>query len=296
MKEWLAGLHLDKYFTADLLVRIAVAALTLLVGWTIARLISSGFGKILERRSSPQTAMIFRRTVFYALLGIVLASALHQTGFKLGVLLGAAGVLTVAVGFASQTSASNLISGLFVIAERPFVVGDIIQVENMIGKVLSIDLLSVKIRTFDNLYIRIPNEQIIKSPITNLTHFPIRRIDVQVGVAYKEDLAQVKRILFEVADKNPLCLEEPKPLYIFKGYGDSSLNIQFSVWAKRENYLDLLNSIHEDIKAAFDAAGIEIPFPHRTLYTGAATDPFPVRVVGGEPGAGLHEEPGAESS
>jgi hypothetical protein len=92
----------------------------------------------------------------------VVAGALHQAGLKLGVLPGAAGILTVAIGFASQTSASNLISGLFVIAERPFVVGDIIRVAETTGEVLSVDLLSVKIRTFDNLYVRIPNEGIIR--------------------------------------------------------------------------------------------------------------------------------------
>ena len=295
MKEWLSGLNLDQYFTGGLLLKIAGIALTLLVGWTIARLISSGLGKILERRSTPQTAMIFRRAVFYTLICIILASALSQAGFKLGVLLGAAGVLTVAVGFASQTSASNLMSGLFIIAERPFVVGDIIEVDNLVGEVLSVDLLSVKIRTFDNLYVRIPNENIIKSPITNFTHFPIRRIDVKLGVAYKEDVARVKRVLFEVADRNPLCLKEPKPLYIFKGYGDSSLNIQFSVWVNREQFIDLTNSIHEDIKAAFDESGIEMPFPHRTLYTGAATDPFPVRLVGGEKTPGPASVPPAKS-
>jgi small-conductance mechanosensitive channel len=198
--------------------------------------------------------------------------------------LGAAGILTVAIGFASQTSASNLISGLFVIAERPFVVGDVIRIEGTTGEVLSVDLLSVKIRTFDNLYVRIPNESIIKSQITNLTHFPIRRLDMQIGVAYKEDLERVRRIVFDVADKNPDCLEEPPPLYIFQEYGDSALAFQFSVWAKRENFLELKNSMHLDIKSAFDEQGIEIPFPHRSLYSGALTDPFPVRIVDGQTG------------
>lgn len=281
MREWLGSLNLHQIFTGDLLFRIAAALIFLSAGWIVARLVSTGVGKIIERRATKQNAMILRRVVFYALLGVVVASALNQVGFKLGVLLGAAGILTVAVGFAAQTSASNLISGLFVIAERPFVVGDIITIEGTTGEVLSIDLLSVKLRTFDNLYVRVPNETVIKSQISNLTHFPIRRIDMQIGVAYKEDMDKVKRVVFEVADKNPLCLEEPKPLYIFQGYGDSALTFQFSVWTKRENFLALKNSIHEEIKTAFDASGIEIPFPHRTLYTGAVTDPFPVRIIDG---------------
>jgi small-conductance mechanosensitive channel len=102
---------------------------------------------------------------------------------------------------------------------------------------------------------------------------------VQVGVAYKEDLDRVRRVLMDVADRNPMCLEEPEPLYIFTGFGDSSLNIQFSVWALRENFLQLKNSIQEEIKRAFDEQNIEIPFPHLSLYTGEVTKPFPVRLV-----------------
>jgi small-conductance mechanosensitive channel len=185
----------------------------------------------------------------------------------------------VAVGFASQTSASNLISGLFLLAERPFSVGDIIKVGDTTGEVIGIDLLSVKIRTFDNLFVRVPNESLIKSEVTTLTKFPIRRIDLKIGVAYKEKMARVREVLRAVAEKNPLCLEEPPPLFIFLGYGDSALEVQFSVWGKRENYLALRNAILEEIKVAFDAAGIEIPFPHRSLYTGSITDPFPVRIV-----------------
>ena len=161
--------------------------------------------------------------------------------------------------------------------------GDIIRVGSTTGEVLSIDLLSLKLRTFDNLYVRIPNESLIKSEVTTLTKFPIRRFDLMVGVAYKEDLEKVSRVLFEVADNNPLCLEEPKPLFIFLGFGDSSLNIQFSVWTEKDNFLELRNSMFLGVKAAFDRENIEIPFPHRTIYTGSTTDPFPFS-FSGEPG------------
>jgi len=279
MHEWFNNLGFDRFITLPVLIEISVALTTLIVGFIVARLASSAALKMVRTRTSAQGAMLVRRTVFYSLFGLVIASSLHQLGFKLGVLLGAAGILTVAVGFASQTSASNLISGLFVIAERPFVVGDVIEVGGVTGEVLTVDLLSVKLRTFDNLYVRVPNETIIKSQITNLTHFPIRRFDIQMGVAYKEDMSKVESILMKVADKNPLCLEEPAPLFIFKQYGDSALEFQFSAWVKRENYLDLRNGILKEIKVAFDEAGIEIPFPHISLYSGAVTEPFPVRVV-----------------
>ena len=122
-------------------------------------------------------------------------SALRELGFDLSVVLGAAGILSVAIGFASQTSTSNLISGLFLMLERPFSIGDVIKVDSTTGEVISIDLLSVKIRTFDNLFVRSPNESMIKTQVTTLTKFPIRRADLQVGIAFKEDIERVKEIL-----------------------------------------------------------------------------------------------------
>ncbi|MCH8537661.1 MAG: mechanosensitive ion channel family protein [Alkalimonas sp.] len=255
------------------------AALLLFTGLLVAHLLARATVKLASKTMSPHHLVLLKRLVYWLVLSLFLASVLKQLGFSLGVLLGAAGVLTVAIGFASQTSASNLISGLFLIGEKPFQLGDVIKVGETTGEVLSIDLLSVKLRTFDNLFVRIPNESLIKTQMTNLTRFPIRRFDLQVGVAYKENIKQVRELLMTLADANPLCLDEPAPLFLFNGFGDSSLNIQFSVWTKRENFRDLRNSLQEEVKNAFDAAGIEIPFPHRSLYAGSDSAPFPVRII-----------------
>ena len=147
------------------------------------------------------------------------------------------------------------------------------------GFVNEVELLSVKLRTFQNALVRIPNEDLIKNQVKNFTFYPIRRIDIEVGVAYKEDIAKVRDILKEVADRNPLCLEEPTPLFVYKGYGNSSIDLLLGVWVKKENFLLLANSIKEEIKVAFDKNGIEIPFPHISVYTGSVTDPFPVTVA-----------------
>lgn len=258
------------------------AAALVAAGFLLATVVARSVHKVMPKHVSAHHLTIVRRLVYWVVLGLFLASALRQLGFSLSVLLGAAGVLSVAIGFASQTSASNLISGLFLVGERPFELGDVIRVGDVTGEVLGIDLLSVKLRTFDNLFVRIPNESLIKTQMTNLTRFPIRRFDMLVGVAYREDIAKVREVLMELAYQNPICLDEPAPMFIFTGFGESSLNIQFSVWAKRENFLELRNTLQEEVKVAFDAAGIEIPFPHRTLYAGSKTEPFPVRVVGGD--------------
>ncbi|MCC5795472.1 MAG: mechanosensitive ion channel family protein [Chromatiales bacterium] len=255
------------------------ASVLVLAGLLLASLAGRLTRRLLTDRLTPHAVQLLRRLVYYGVLALFLTSALRELGFSLAVIVGAAGVLTVAIGFASQTSAANLISGLFLLGERPFGVGDVIKVGDSTGEVLSIDALSVKLRTFDNLFVRIPNETLIRSEVTTLTRFPIRRLDLVIGVAYKEDINAVRDVLMRVADFNPLCLDEPGPLFIFTGFGDSALNLQFSVWAKRENFLALRNSLTAEIKTAFDEAGIEIPFPHRSLYAGSVTEPFPVRIV-----------------
>lgn len=273
---------MDQFFNSidhDTLLTWMRAGFVLFVGLVLARLLSMAIYKMTVGRMGLHASTTLRRVIFYVALAIVFMAALKELGFSLGVLLGAAGVLSVALGFASQTSASNLISGIFLVAESPFKIGDNIKVAGFTGEVLSIDLLSVKIRTFDNLFVRIPNETLIKAEITNLTRFPIRRLDMPISIAYKEDLDKARSVMTAVADELPLCLDEPRPLVIFLGFGESSLDMQFSVWVTRENFLEVKNTIPERIRKAFVDADIEIPFPHRSLYAGSETGAFPVRVV-----------------
>jgi small-conductance mechanosensitive channel len=204
---------------------IGKAILILFVGYFVAKIASSAVVKINIANLTPHGKVQLKRAVFYGILILMIISALRELGFDLSVVLGAAGILSIAIGFASQTSASNLISGLFLMMERPFSIGDVIRVEATTGEVISIDLLSVKLRTFDNLFVRIPNESMIKTQVTTLTKFPIRRADLQIGIAYKEDIETVKTILNEIAIKNILCLDEPAPpvyfvrfWHIFRGY------------------------------------------------------------------------------
>ena len=144
---------------------------------------------------------------------------------------------------------------------------------------VSIDLLSVKLRTYDNLLVRIPNETMFKANVTNLTHFPIRRLDMKIAVASRELVGQVRQVLLEVADSNPICLEQSEPLIIFLGFGEAAPELQFSVWCAKENSLKLRNSMYEEVKAAFDDHGTEIPYPHRALHASSSSGPFAVKLV-----------------
>lgn len=260
--------------------RIGLEALAILA---FAYLLTRLVGRQIRRAPlHAQQQLMFTRLANAVILGAGVATALGVMGLELGVLLGAAGVATVALGFAAQTSVSNLISGVFLMIEQPFVVGDVIEVDGITGEVLSIDLISVRLRTFENVLARVPNETMLKANVRNVTHFRIRRVEIRLGVAYKEDLARVKALLFEIAERNDLALRDPAPLVIYQGFGDSSVDLMFAVWAARERFLDLRNSLYEDIKRTFDEQGIEIPYPHRTIYAGAATAPLPVRVTRAE--------------
>jgi small-conductance mechanosensitive channel len=264
---------LHQLITPERLASTARAAIFLVVGFLLAKLAARGLERVLRRTLEPTQAFLARRIVNYVLLALVVASVLVEMGFDLSVLLGAAGVLTVALGFASQTSASNLISGLFLVVERPFAIGDTVRIGNHTGEVLAIDLLSTKLRTFDNLFVRVPNESVMKGEVINFTRFPIRRIDLQIQVAYKEDQKRVREILTEVVDANPRCLEEPRPQIFFKDFADSGVNLQLSFWTAQGNYIEVKNTLPGVLLDRLREADIEIPFPHRKILQDPAPTP-----------------------
>ena len=275
----LAAGQIQAFLTGQTVSSLLRALLWLVAGIPASVLLSRYVRKQLLLKYTQHQALLASRAVLYLSLGFVVVSVLDELGFKLSHLLGAAGIVGVAVGFASQTSISNVISGLFLIAERSFEVDDVVSVNGITGQVLSIDMLSVKIRTFDNKFVRIPNETIIKSELTNITRFPIRRLEIDVGVAYKEDIGRVRDLLLEIARNQPQCLNEPEPTVVLKGFGSSSVDLQLLVWATKADYLRVKNALTEEIKRRFDEEGIEIPFPHVSLYAGSATDPIPIRMV-----------------
>jgi small-conductance mechanosensitive channel len=265
-----------------LLVKIA---LIIFIGFPLVKLISFRVGKTVgKRKNSLQTEMLVRKTIYYLGLAAIIISMLNMFGFSVSVLLGAMGIFGFAIGFASQTSVSNIISGIFLITEKPIEIGDAVQIGNTVGTVLSVDLLSVKLRTFDNRFVRIPNESILKTEMVNISKFPIRRLDLDIGVAYKEDIRKVIAVLKDIATKNPYCLEEPEPVIFLNNFGDSSIDIRYALWFEKKDLINLRSSIMLSIKERFDAEGIEIPFPHISLYTGEAAKPYPVRILSEEKG------------
>lgn len=259
--------------TWDRLSDLLTALVLLSVMLFVARRARRSIGRLTQLESNQR--LLVQRLASFTFTTLGFALALDQLGFDIKVLLGAAGVLTVAVGFAAQTSASNLISGFFLIFERPFVVGQTVDVGGLRGEVIAIDLLSTKIRTFNNLIVRIPNETLVKSQITNYSHYPIRRIELNIGVAYGSNLDVVEATMARVLDQHPRVLKNPPPRILMQGFGASSLDFIVYAWAATELAVDLPSELYREIEAAFRAEKIEIPFPTRTLvvqHVGANAD------------------------
>ena len=273
---------ISHYFNNETIDKFIRILFILVVGMGSIHLISFMVKRSLYKHLSRQSMMLVLRTIIYTgYIGLALM-VIRELNYDLTALFGAAGVVGIIIGVASQTSIGNIISGLFLVSEKSFELGDVIRIGDKTGTVYSIDLLSIKIKTYENLLIRIPNQTVISTELINITKFPIRRLEFLLGVAYKEDLRKVKTILETVARNNPLCLEEPEPIIIFKEFGSSSININFGVWFEKANYVAVKNSVFIEIKEAFEHEGIEIPFPHISIYAGEASNPIGIKLQDGE--------------
>ncbi|MDR2210908.1 MAG: mechanosensitive ion channel family protein [Spirochaetaceae bacterium] len=249
----------------DIILKLAgiiLAAFSILV---VFNLIQFFLGKFLKGRISDQRNFMIKKGIRYTGFVLALLFVFRRMGIDTTALLGAAGIAGIVIGFAAQTSVSSLISGFFLLSEKPFTVGDTIKVDNITGVVLSVDLLSVKLQTFDNLFVRIPNETISKSTLITITRFPIRRLDLSFSVAYKEDLERVGNVLLELAAANRYCLENPAPFFGVDSFGDSGINLIFNLWFEKSNFWNLKNSILTGIKKRFETEGIEIPCQKITI-------------------------------
>ena len=264
VKSIFTGINLDR------LSEILVAIILCFIGFLIARLVSNTFIRTVGNRLNAHQRLLWRRGIFYFIFLLFIMTSLREAGFKLSVFLGAAGILTVALGFASQTSATNLISGLFLIGEGSFEVGYTIQItlirgQTIEGQVISIDLLSVKLLTLDNVYIRLPNEQLIRTPVMNLSKYPIRRIPITLAINFHEDIIKVRQVLLDVAAKYPLVMDDPKATVTVTAFRESSIELLFAVWCRQENALKVRDEMQERVRNGFLENQIEIPVPKMGL-------------------------------
>ena len=248
---------------------LAQCLIYLLIAYVLAALTSRIVHKIAATRLSAHHSLLFRHITFYVGLAFFVLVALKLIGVGVGPLLGTLSLLAAAGLFTGQVAVTNFLCGLFLITEKSFVVGDYLDIGGTVGELLSIDALSIKLRTKENTFVRIPNELLIKATFKNLSRFPIRRSDTLLYVSLSEDLKKIESILFEAVEEIPDCLISPPPKIQIVEFSSSALLLKCSVWTIQAGFDDRHILIQKALQAALTRKGVQLPI----FTTCAASQP-----------------------
>ena len=193
------------------------------------------------------------------ILGII--TALSQIGVNINAILASLGVAGLTLGFAAQDALSNIISGIFIFWDKPFVIGDLIEVNNHYGRVEEITMRSTRLITVDGKMLSIPNTEILNSTVASYTNFPNLRIDIEFTVASNENLRKIRDVLFQVVENNNDYLLPPSPKVVLDKMNDYNIELIFQVWIKNEkNHIDLRNNLREEVFNTLTQNDIEMPY------------------------------------
>lgn len=274
------GTYLLKLFNIPSAEKVFFAVIIILLAHPAKEFLTIAL-KYLENNIASKTDTKVDNIVFELLIkfsgAIIYATAIILSLDVLGVnvmpFIAGAGVAGIAVGFAAKDTLSNLIAGVLLILDRPFEIGDRIEVWSAPsgtatwGDVIDIGLRATKIRTTDNLIIVIPNNEIMKRDIVNYTLISSKiRVRIDIGVAYNADIRKAKAIILEVADSLDWILKEPPPKVMVRNFGESSVGLQLRVWIENaRKRMDTISNITDRVKERFDEEGVEIPYPKRDI-------------------------------
>lgn len=241
------------------------AAVLALMGAALVQVVGVVVQRRLVNGGHPHWALIARKVVSYIGGGVLVLLIARTSGVDIRALAATAGVASIAIGFAAQTSLSNLIAGLFLLLDRPFSVGDTVEIEGRVGVIREISLMSTLMRTFNGILVRWPNEVVLKSTILNLTHFPARRVDVPITVRLDADPARCRRLLSRVLSDLDAALIEPAPEVLTVGFTDGGIALEVRVWVPQSEFLTGRTATVEAVHRAFRDAGIDASIPRMHL-------------------------------
>lgn len=247
--------------------KLILAVLTLIIGRKLIKYVMKLLQKTLEKSYVDKSLFSFfmsaAKAVLYILLVITIVSMVGIPMTSFIAVLGSAGL---AVGLALQGSLVNLAGGVLILSLKPFKVGDYIDAVGHSGTVEEIQLFYTILNTPDNKRIFIPNGELANSSSTNYSAYSLRRVDLALGVSYDDDLQKVKDILYTLAQKHDLVLENPGAQVVVTDHADSSVNLSFRVWCNSSDYWTIYFDMMEKVKIEFDNQGINIPYPQMDVH------------------------------
>lgn len=261
-------LHLDdlkKIITVENLIKAGTGILGLIIFYILYRIIKGTIKRRTRTKMQPHSAMLLNKLISYIFYVLISMYILDLIGIDLTAIWGAAGVAGLAIGFAAQTSVSNLISGIFVLSEKAMKVGDFISVGGESGVVDSIGLLSIKIHTLDNQMIRIPNSTVVNSNLMNYNHFNLRRFVFEIPVSYEADLEKELEAIKQVPALCPTVLQDPPPAVFYDGF-DTAITLKLAVWFKSPDLAQTKNDVYINTVKVCRENGLEIPYEHFDVH------------------------------
>ena len=268
-------------FVASLALRLLLALLVLLVGLWLARLAVRVLTRVLTRMNvDPMLREFLRNLASGAMIVVVVAGALDQAGVPMTSILAALGAAGLAVALALRDSLSNLAAGVMLLLLKPFRAGDLVSIVGQIGKVESLRLMHTVLVTPDNCELILPNNRVANEPILNYTARSTRRIDMVIGIAYRDDVGRAFEIIRGVLDGEARVLAEPPPQLLVDKLAESSVDLAIRPWVATADYLDTRAELLRRLKEALSAAGIDVPFPQRELRVVHENAPTPVEQLG----------------
>ena len=251
----------------ELLIDLGTTLLVVLLGWIAIRIILRIEKKALERSNLDEALYLFILKSTRIILWIVLiVSVLPILGISPASLVAVLGAGGAAIALALKDSLGNVAGGIIILMNKPFNKDDTIEVSGTIGVVDAIDLLTTKLHTFDNKVVTIPNGTITTSILTNYSREQMRRVDCTFGISYQADIGKAKEILLAVAERCPKAQKEPEFVIGVSSHGDHAILMDLKVWCSTEDYFDVKYYLEENVKIAFDQAGIEIPYPQVDIH------------------------------
>ncbi|AKB55006.1 mechanosensitive ion channel protein MscS [Methanosarcina sp. A14] len=232
----------------------------------LVKILSLYLRRSLKDKVSKDAGETIIKILYYGILTTVFFSNLRLIGINPSGFLLAGGVAGIVLGFASQNIVGNLISGFFLMVERPIKIGDQVQISDVSGYVIDIRIISTLIRTYDGLLVRIPNQQVFTTNITNIVEHPVRRFEHTIRIRYSDDANAAIFLIKDLIDKEPFALLNPSPSVFVNDLGDSSVNITVRIWAPVNEWFGIKTRILWDIKQTLEENGIEIPLPQRVVH------------------------------
>ncbi|MGG2395961.1 mechanosensitive ion channel family protein [Pseudomonas sp. SH1-B] len=250
--------------------KLALAVVTLLIGWWLISKLTASIGRLLEARKVDRALSSFIGSLVSIVLRILLLiSVASMIGVETTSFIAMIGAAGLAIGLALQGSLANFAGGVLIMLFRPFRAGDWIEAQGVSGTVDSIQIFHTTLKTADNKVVIVPNGNLSNGHIINYSREPRRRAEIAVGIDYSSDIKRAREVLLDIA-KDPRIHLDPAPVVFVTGLGDSAVNLSLRVWVATGDFWPVTFEFTELAKERLTEAGIGIPFPQRVVHLAKA--------------------------